>query len=82
MAKVKKKNIDSWLDKMGVPPVGKKIYKIAAQVYSVKKTPLSNRDIADIHGSSRTNILAHMRKLIEKGVIKRHSKKFYIVVKP
>lgn len=81
MAKTKN-TLDLWLDKKGVTPVGKKIYKIAAKVYSKKKLPLSNRDIAEVYESNRTNILAHMRKLIEKGVIKRHSKKFYLVVKP
>lgn len=74
------KSAQKWLNKKSATPEESKIYIIALKQYKKLKRPLQNVDIAEVHGTHRTNIRAHLSNMIRKGLIERHLHKFYIPV--
>jgi len=79
MAKRKtKKEIQNWLTKKEATETERDVYFIAVGAYMKKNAPLINSDIAEEHGTHRTNIRFHLKNMIAKGIITRHSRKHYL----
>lgn len=59
-------------------PTEKIIHGIILKQFGKLNRPLRNHDIASIHETHRTNIRVHLANMVKKGIIKKHSHKFYI----
>lgn len=68
------------LKQLGATETESDIYCIVLKLYKKLERPLQNSDIAEAHGTHRTNIRNHMTNMIRKGLIKRDRHKFYIPV--
>lgn len=69
-----------WLHDKSATPEEIKIYGIMKGLYDGK--PLMNGDIASVHGTHRTNIGAHMKRMILKGIVSRYRHQYYVPNKP
>ena len=76
----KKPDINDWLISKGATPVERKLYKLAVKLHDKKQAPLMNADLRRVHKSHRTNITQHLTHMIGKGLIKRHSRDWFIPV--
>lgn len=78
--KMKKNKIGKILSEAKATPTESDIYKIVVKQFQKLERPLTNSDIAKVHGTWRTNIRYHLMNLERKELIMRVSHKFYVPI--